>query len=445
MTNAPEALLFLDCDSLTRLPDGPEELERALRRLIYTATWVKWHRRAKDVEALTERYHFSRREILERHFVVTQADAIYRHLMLTGRFPHLDVLGSVALTFARTFASLYDQLPTEGKRKLRGAVWSALDSDRGLGPLIWEFTMMTAICGNGARVSPIDLTDRGRFDFLCQTSDEELEVECKQVTWMKGLGDDGRAFDLLCRALEDRYLDRIPRSNDVLLLTIDTDQPLPKAPSQVAQIAEAVVEAASSGLTISRNSWRIRSSPILEWDGSRERDHLRRTYELASDLARDKQFTEMTFFGSGQSPLVLGTLRPKPDRDVPLRIWERFLRRACRQFSGSLPAALFVEIERSPRLYSHGKHQERALELRAGYLALILEALESVGRTRDHLLAVHVCFGGPPFSGGDCHNLANPNSRVPVSPLLERLGETNRAPDSQTAWRDQWDDQWLGR
>lgn len=424
--------LFLDPSE----PGFLDVVERGVRLAVMTSGWKKWDRRIRHVEQLLAEHPSTRKLLLERHFLELQTLPTYRHVMLTGRLPRPSLLHTWCFVSWAQLAHLYARLPEKARRKLAGAMRASLESQRGFRPLLWEVNIAYALALQGFGVGFVDLCDVGRFDYLAESPEIAMEVECKHVTGGKGLNRDEFAQQLLDHAIE-RLQRVVSPTGGVWLIEIESGSSVPRDRTVLDRLAETILRSIGQAGEREEAGVRFSCERICDWDGTVEHVH-----RLVPKIARELPSPFLTAFGSPSSPFILAHAVSEADaKRFPL-VWQRFLRAASRQFTGSRPAAIFVEFERARRIWGTEAQRERALEERAASLAVIHEALRVVGKERPYLLGVSVSFGGLPFAAGDTFTLRNPSSSAdPV--VLDLFTKRTDQPEFMSTARDAWDSQWF--
>lgn len=429
---------FPDLDAEEWSDRFPRLAERGLRLAVAAVGWKKWDRRVTHLEALIRKHSSSRKRLLERHWLELNILKSYQHLMLTGRLPLriLDPFNHWVFFACARFALLYDHLQGAARTRLLGAVKSSLDSERGFRPLLWELEIGYVLSSRGFSVGFVDLSGAGRFDYLAKSAGLSFEVECKHIAMSKGIEIDSRAHELLDHAIERVQAD-IEASGVVWLIEVESGSRLPRNVAGVNRLAENICQAIGGAGSYKVDQAAFTSRPITDWDGTVEHVH-----RLAPQLADELRSPFVTAFGAPASPFLLVHSVAEEDwRKMKVR-WERFLRAACRQFTGDAPAAIFLEFERAARLWGDEAKLGRAIDSRAAAVTLIEDVIDAVGRTRPYLMGVVVMFGGLPFSGGDVIALPNRSAATDAS-ILNQFTQRIAEHELLTEARNRWDQQWL--
>jgi hypothetical protein len=84
-----------------------------------------------------------------------------------------------AYGIAAAMQRVHAQLNAFGKGQFAGRLQGAMKEQSGLRPISYEVLILTHLAHRGFDVECIDLTGRGRYDFLATRSGESIEVECK--------------------------------------------------------------------------------------------------------------------------------------------------------------------------------------------------------------------------------------------------------------------------
>lgn len=417
-------------------PGFIDAVERGVRLIVMASTWKKWERRVRHLEQLIAEHPSTRKLLLERHFLELQTLPTYRHIMLTGRLPRPNLLQTWCFVSWAQLAHLYARLPEAARTRLAGTIRGSLESQRGFRPLLWEVNIAYALAMQGFGVSFVDLCGAGRYDYLAESAEVSMEVECKHVTGGKGLNRDEFAQQLLDHAIE-RHQEVVCSTGGVWLIKIESCSSVPRDRTTLDRLAKTILRSIGQAGCHEEAGVRFSCERICDWDGTVEHVH-----RLAPEIASKLPSPFLTAFGSPKSPFILAHGVSETEAKRFLVVWERFLKSSARQFTGSRPAALFIEFERATRIWGTDTQRQRALEERAASLAVMHEAVEGLGKERSYLLGISVSFGGLPFTGGDTFTIKNPNSAVDPG-ILELFTKGSEQPKFMSVARDAWDSQWF--
>ncbi len=292
--------------------------------------------------------------VIERFGLELAFDEVKVHLRNTGRpiWPPQTAEQYRLYSFLSMLARVHQRLGEKGKHTLSGSMQSALSGDSGLGPIALEMRVAADLMHKGFDVSFADLEKGGGgHDFLATRDGSAIEVECKHIS-----GDVGR---------------KVPRH--VLFKLMGTLAPILKAvtanPDQGVFVEVLLTDRLESSLEQHRAirdaiSAALAENRLIENQGCRanvERFHPREIPALRQVERLDRAQLENsvgTFayerfkaetknviaFWSPKSGVALISIKSDKPDGVLMRIFRRLREDAAQQFTGELPAMLFVHF-----------------------------------------------------------------------------------------------------
>ena len=155
-----------------------------LRRFISIIGWERWKKRIRWVvdqsnNTLVMPGFWTERFELE--LAMFNLIKIYKHRSKINNEEFTPAVQRF-ISFASMTVFCHRRLSSQGKRRLKGMLLSALNSDYGLGPLAYEMAIAAHLMSKRFDVTFNDIETGGGFDFLAQKNSTVLEVECKFVS-----------------------------------------------------------------------------------------------------------------------------------------------------------------------------------------------------------------------------------------------------------------------
>jgi|GEM_PF-5188566 len=414
--------------------------EKSIIGIIRVAGWQQWQKKADRINQLTERWSFSRRDLLETHYLEYWIPLLYKNLMLRKHLKAellMDARTIAAIVFAKTFIDIYNTLNVAGKTKLKGALLHGLQKNGDLKSLEWELIVASNLATKGYDVAPIDLYSLGRFDFRTRKAGSPaVNCECKSIKKVKGQLQRHRFLDQLYRALEQEHLQEIKQTGHIWQIELSYPSSFHlKNHRDARTVADAITTAINSGVTQYSGDLNVKPTPLERYDGQ-----ITEVFEVAEEVDKKTNPDHLAVFGGCSSPFVLAArtsdISSEARSEKIRRVWNRFLRKAINQLPQDSLSILSLQIERGLRATTE-KDRERATNERVSIGSLVLTELDKICGNKPTFLGISVSFAGPPFSEGTTAFLRNPHSQFD-HPLTEAEPSLPVFPTT-SQWFDDWD------
>lgn len=380
--------------------------------------------------AAVQKGQLSVRSVLEEiHLELLLAELAGLYSLSLPEEMQLPLLGD-ALVFASAAHNLHQYLGETAKRRHLGMLRAAMDSDSGFSALRTEYVAAAFALGQGCHVTPIDLEGLGNYDFLLTSDEEEIELECKMLSNDFGNPFASTRIDRLMLELNTKHREALLKPGTARKFWLELGADLPSSNDGVRELAVELVRLAGGAEASSLSL--VKSFRIEDWEGGRE--HPDRAFSEARFIT-SLHFCPTFEFHDEKAAIIFAL---KDGFDSGARYRDRFKKKfkeAADQFSGTRPAALFVEVQGPcPDRYN--------VELiRKSFKLLMPEVFEA----RPFVELLVLCFAGPPFTAGVSYAIRNERRRRGNQTFLMRRLERASLSKKRTSgalpgsgFRKQW-------
>lgn len=324
-----------------------KKFQRCLPRVIAITGWEVWDKRLNELARQYQESPFRREHLRKYHWIELEVARVkLRFNDLPAAHESETAFGVRA--FVMVLYQVYRRATPAAKKKIRGQVLAALQSDRGFLALAFEMEIIGIILAAGGTVELHDLETAGGFDFLATSVGAEMEVECTTIGPDLGRKIRSQPMYLLGQKAHPWMASWINNNPGMTVVTIRMPDKLEKA----VEIQEALVgdlrRLLSSGEPLPANrEWRI-DVERLPLDA----------LKLSADMTHQEINKAIGEYRSqnGKKPISWGLIHNQPkngaliinvESEAQDRVFEKFQRTLLekgKQFSRNRPAFLCVRL-----------------------------------------------------------------------------------------------------